>query len=91
MNNMNINVKGAVAIAMDYIKSLDELLPAPQLRLEETIKQENGHWLITLSYAMGGFSDGRDYKILEIDPEKKEVLAMRIRRPEFSGIDGGVF
>ena len=91
MNNMNINVKGAVSIAMEYVKSLDDLLPTIQLRLEETIKQDNGHWLITISYHRPGSFDDRDYKILEIDPEKKEVLAMRIRRPEFSGIDGGVF
>ncbi len=91
MNNMNITVKGAVAIAMDYLKSLDELLPANKLRLEETIKQDNGHWLITLSYQRPDSFDNRDYKIMEIDPQTKEVLAMRIRKPEFSGIDGGVF
>ena len=76
---------------MDYVKSLDDLLPASELRPEETIKQDNGHWLITLSYRQPGSFDARDYKILEVDPDTKEVLAMRIRNPEFSGIDGGVF
>ena len=88
MNNMNINVKGAVAIAMDYVKSLEDLLPTDQLRLEETIKQDNGHWLITLSYHEQGTLDDRSYKILEIDAEKKEVLSMRIR--SIQGIDGGI-
>ncbi len=91
MNNMNLNVKGAVAIAMDYVRSLDELLHADQLRLEETILQDNGHWLITLSFRAPGTFDERDYKTLEIDPAKKEVLAMRIRRLEHTGIDGGVY
>lgn len=89
MNAMNINVKGAVAIAMDYVRSLDDLLPADQLRLEETIRQDNGHWLITLSFRSPGTFDDREYKILEIDPETKEVLAMRIRNPQI--VDAGTF
>ena len=91
MNNMNVNVKGAVAIAMDYVKSLEDLLSPEQLRLEETIKQDNGHWLITLSYRSPNTFDDRDYKILEVDPLNKEVLSMKIRRPEFSGNDGGTY
>jgi hypothetical protein len=89
MNNMNMNVKGAVAIAMEYVRSLEDLLPVDQLRLEETIRQENGHWLITLSYREPGTLDERAYKSLEVDPESKEVVAMRIRLP--AGIDGGSF
>jgi hypothetical protein len=89
MNNMNLNVKGAIEIAMDYVRSLEELLPAGQLRLEETILQDDGHWLITLSYREPGTFDERSYKTLEIDPQKREVLAMRIRMPE--GTDGGTF
>lgn len=81
MNNMNLNVKGAVAIAMDYVRSLDDLLPANDLRLEETILQDNGRWLITLSYKEPGTFDERSYKTLEIDPQQKEVLSMRIRNP----------
>lgn len=78
---MNLNVKGAVAIAMDYVRSLDDLLPANDLRLEETILQDNGRWLITLSYKEPGTFDERSYKTLEIDPQQKEVLSMRIRNP----------
>ena len=89
MSVMNINVKGAVAIAMDYVRSLDDLIPADQLRLEETIRQDNGHWLITLSFRTPGSFDDRSYKTLEIDPETKEVLAMRIRNPQI--VDGGSF
>lgn len=89
MNSMNVNVKGAVAIAMDYIRSLDDLLHADQLRLEETVLQEDGHWLITLSYRTPATFDDRSYKTLEIDPATKEVLAMRIRAPLV--IDAGTF
>jgi hypothetical protein len=89
MNQMNLNVKGAVAIAMDYLRSLDDLLPADQLRLEETIRQEDGHWLITLSFRNPDTFDERTYKYLEIDPQTKEVLAMRIRNPSI--VDGGLF
>ena len=79
MNNKNLNVKGAVAIAMDYVRSLDDLLPTQQLRLEETILQDDGHWLITLSFKNPEGFDERTYKTFEIDPKQKEVLAMRIR------------
>ena len=79
MNDMNLNVKGAVAVAMDYVRSLGELLPADQLRLEETILQEDGHWLITLSYKEPGTLDARSFKTFEVDPKQREVLAMRIR------------
>ena len=89
MNQMNLNVKGAVAIATDYLRSLDDLLPADQLRLEETIRQEDGHWLITLSFRNPDTFDERTYKYLEIDPQTKEVLAMRIRNPSI--VDGGLF
>jgi hypothetical protein len=87
MNNMN--VKGAVAIAIEYVRSLEDLLPADQLRLEETIRQDNGNWLITLSYKEPGTFDERSYKILEVDPDHKEVVAMRIRMPNV--IDGGTY
>lgn len=84
MNHMNLNVKGAVAIAMDYVRALDDLLPARDLRLEETILQDSGRWLITLSYKEPGTFDERSYKTLEIDPQHKEVLSMRIRNPSQS-------
>lgn len=89
MNNMNLNVKSAVAIAMDYVRSLEDLLPASGLRLEETILEDNGNWLITLSYDEPGKFDERSYKILEVDPKQKEVLSMRIRM--LGNFDGGKF
>ena len=89
MNSMNINVKDAVAIAIDYVRSLEDLIPAQQLRLEETIRQEDGHWLITLSFRNPDTFDDRTYKYLEIDPQTREVLAMRIRNPSI--VDGGLF
>lgn len=81
MNNMNLNVKGAVAVAMDYVRAFDDLLPVNGLRLEETILQDNGRWLITLSYIEPGTFDDRSYKTLEVDPQHKEVLSMKIRNP----------
>ena len=89
MNNMSMNVKGAVGVAMDYIRSLDDLLPSGRLRLEETIKQDDGHWLITLSYREPESFDERTYKVIEIDPDSKQVLAMRIRPIQMA--DSGQF
>jgi hypothetical protein len=86
MGNMNINVKGAVEIAVDYVKSLSDIFPATDLRLEEIMQNEKDNWLITVSFAVPGTYDERDYKVLEIDPKTKEVLAMRIRSmPSFDG------
>lgn len=90
MNDMIVNVKGAVAIAVEYVKALYDLSATAQIRLEETIKQDDGHWLITLSYKNPEGFESREYKILEVDPSHHEVIAMKIRQLEFSGIDGGV-
>lgn len=89
MGSMNINVKGAVAIAMDYVKSLNDIFPANDLRLEEIMQNEKDNWLITVSFHLPGTFDERDYKTLEIDPKTQEVLAMRIRQTQVTG--GGNF
>jgi hypothetical protein len=85
----NVRVKQAVEIAMEYVRSLGDLFPAVDLRLEETILQDNGRWLITLSYHEPNTFDDRGYRMLEIDPVEKEVVAMRIREPQ--ALDLGTF
>jgi hypothetical protein len=79
MNNMNLNVKGAIEVAMDYVQSFNELFQAKGMRLEETVLSDNGRWLITLSFIDSDTFDSRVYKVLEIDPESREVKAMKIR------------
>ena len=87
MNHMIVNLKEAVAIAIDHLKSTYDLPPSEKPRLEETMVDGKGHWLITLSFKQEGIFDEREYKTLEIDNKTKDVLAMRIREPHF--IDGG--
>jgi hypothetical protein len=79
MNNMNLNVKGAIEVAMDYVQSFNELFQAKGMRLEETVLSDNGRWLITLSFIDSDTFDSRVYKVFEIDPESREVKAMKIR------------
>lgn len=81
MNAINLNVKAAVRIAMDYVQSLQEILPATHLRLEEVELTERGLWLITLSFIDSDTLETRVYKQFEVDPDTKEVRAMRIRNP----------
>ena len=83
MENMNMDVKEAVTLAVQYYRSLDSLLPANDLRLEETTINQRGNWLITVSSRDQSFPivEKRNYKILEIDSQSKKVLSMRIRNP----------
>jgi hypothetical protein len=89
MNHMIVNVKEAVAIAIDHLKSIYGLNENEKPRLEETIIDDKGHWQITLSFKQDGIFNEREYKIFEIDANTKAVLAMRIREPNI--IDGGDF
>ena len=87
-----IDVKTAVARAVEYIS---ELLPkgtVRNLRLEEVERTDDDrHWLVTLGYsapkdegeadlnAILGSPSEREYKQFEIDAQTGEVSAMRIR------------
>ena len=81
MNSMNLNVKGAVEVAMDYVNKFEELFQAKSLRLEETVLSDNGRWLITLSFIDSDTFDSRVYKTFEVNGTTREVLAMKIRNP----------
>ena len=78
-----MDVIEAVKVAQAYVASFPDLFPAYNLRLEETQVGDAGHWLVTLSYEDGDVPAGfpRRYKTFEIDPQKKKVLAMRMRNP----------
>ncbi len=91
MNHMIVDVKGAVAIAMDYVKQVLELPAEEKLRLEETILQDDGHWLITVSHTFHDSSSGRSYKVIDVDAAAKTVRSMKIRNLDGIDIDGGVF
>ena len=89
MANQRIDVKEAITTAIASLNSAYELKPTEKPRLEETVYDERGRWLITLSFVQPGIFDQREYKIFEIDAGTKEVIAMRIREPAV--IDGGVY
>jgi hypothetical protein len=89
MNHMIVNVKEAVTIAIDHLRLIYGLSEHEKPRLEETIIDDKGRWQITLSFKQAGIFNEREYKIFEIDPKTKAVLAMRIREPNI--IDGGDF
>jgi hypothetical protein len=77
----------AVEIAKRYLEGLPELLNTTSPRLEESEIDENGNWLVTLSFLVHGhqgWEQQRSYKLFIIDPEKKEVVAMKIRNPLFA-------
>lgn len=82
MNNMNHSVKGAVAVAMEYVRSLEDVIPSRGLRLEETALNQQGRWLITLSFIDSDTLESRVYKTFEVDLTKREVKSMKIRDPE---------
>jgi hypothetical protein len=83
MTNKNMDVREAVSIAIKYFRSLDDLLPNKDLRLEETTISKQGNWLITVSSTDPAFPiiEKRNYKTFEIDSKTKEVLAMKMRNP----------
>jgi hypothetical protein len=80
-----IDVKQAVAKAMEYFK---ELVPnASNVALEE-VERSGSAWLITLGYTdnfISGFvalrGDGRSYKVITIDAETGKAVSMKIRKP----------
>ena len=81
MTTPRITVKEAVNIAIDNLNFVYEFQPSTRPRLEETILDENHHWLITLSFTQPGVFDQREYKTFEIDAQNGRFIAMRIRQP----------
>ncbi len=83
MERTELEIRDAINVAIDYMKSLAPLLATDDLRLEETAKSQSGNWLITISLKDPAFRfvDKRDYKTIEIDPVSKKVVSMKIRNP----------
>lgn len=88
---MSVDMKPAVSLAIDYVRSL--ISNARDFRLEEVEQTKNGlGWLVTVSFlqiedgkltpALAEFLAGkRQYKQVEIDPSGQPI-AMRIRKIE---------
>jgi hypothetical protein len=80
-----IEVKQAVKIASDYLRSLYDAEDVKDIRLEEVELNEwestsgkdlhNTNWLVTLSFSR--FPD-REYKRFEIDAGSGAIRAMRM-------------
>lgn len=90
---MAIDVKQAVRTAAEYIQMLYEGQQLDDLRLEEVERSSDtftNNWLITFGFnvsatpanalqALAG-RQAREYKVVEVDGESGEPLAMRIRQ-----------
>ncbi len=87
---MTVEIKPAVSLAIDYVRSL--ISNARDFRLEEVEQTKNGlGWLVTVSFVQA--EDGeinpiaalmaskRQYKQVEID-SSGQPIAMRIRKLE---------
>jgi hypothetical protein len=80
----SVDVKSAVAIAMDYLKGFEDVVgPIREIRLEETEYDDSGCWLITLSTVEGGgiaaLTGKRNYKQFRIDAGTGKVRSMNVR------------
>ncbi|CAN7699140.1 hypothetical protein LJR220_006788 [Bradyrhizobium sp. LjRoot220] len=75
-----IDVRQAVAAAIDYVKGFADLLPTKDVRLEETeLSDQQGVWRITLSFLENQIIGSRSYKIFEIDALDGSVKSMKAR------------
>jgi hypothetical protein len=82
-----LDLKQAVAIALDYFRGLFPGLAQNNLMLEELEESEDGkYWLVTLGYdleerlpPMFGGRITRAYKSFKIDNRTGRVLSMKIR------------
>ena len=79
-----IDVKQAVAIAVDYFRALFPEAAKANMMLEEIEESAEGHWMVTLGYDVDrprSFVNGitRSYKTLRIDSVTGKVLSVKIR------------
>ena len=75
-----IDVRQAVAAAIDYVKTFSDLLPAKDVRLEETeFGDQQAVWRITLSFVENQIIGSRSYKLFEIDALDGHVKSMKAR------------
>lgn len=90
-----VDVKQAVKAAAEYMQMLYEGEELTDLRLEEVEKSssfDDNNWLITFGFtnantpanafqALAGSNRERIYKVIEVDGDTGEPIAMRIRQP----------
>lgn len=88
-----IDVKQAIAKALEYLKNIYEI--TPDLMLEEVeLSQDQKYWFITFGFAVertpapnellqGLFRKSvRTYKIVQLDAHSGEFVAMKIREAQ---------
>jgi hypothetical protein len=84
----SLDVKDAVRMAMEYFRELFGN-PFVDLSLEEVQKGAHDQWVVTLGYSMARNTPAgpavipnypRMYKQITIDPDKKQVVSMRITK-----------
>jgi hypothetical protein len=77
-----INVKDAVQAAIGYTREFSSVMPSYDLRLEETVFEENtGRWRVVLSFLDSPITSNRIYKAFFIDCDTGDVLAMQPYSP----------
>jgi hypothetical protein len=81
-----MDIYSAVRAAQDYVAAFPDLFGGTNARLEETEIDDNGNWVVTLSFFLPGEQSGpsyyparRDYKTFTIDAKTGKVTSMRIR------------
>jgi len=82
---MAIDAREAAIKAKEYLQSLDVNTDPRTIQLEEIeLFEEEGCWLITLSYISRDnpylFPPPKEYKIFEIDYESGKVKSMKIKQ-----------
>ena len=78
-----IDVREAVERAVEYMRSLPAQGDVREILLEEVeLSDDERHWLITLSYAVGDTPFApfvRKYKTFKVETNSGRVVAMKIR------------
>lgn len=75
-------VRSAVQAAMDYIAQFSDLVPANDVRLEETDFDDRANeWYVTLSIVDNEFTGHRIYKLFRVDGDSGLVKSMKNRNP----------
>lgn len=75
-----MDVKNAVNFALAYIQSFGPILPANNIRLEETeYNEKEGVWMITFSTSDTPLGSFRTYRQLDVDANTGGVRSMKVR------------
>ena len=93
-----VNVKDAVAKAMDYLKDMYQLEQFKDVLLEEVdISEDNKYWNVTIGFTRRQESTSggpmatligqsteykREFKVFQIDAESGDLRSMRSRKGE---------